>query len=594
MEIILSLAWKVWDMRAAVLLLFLLIGTSSAEIIPSLCWKTELTGLVDATPSYDNGSIYVTNWYGWSEWKQGLYKLNATNGQIEWRNEAISGAGKVLVIGKTLVVGNLSGHLYFVNATNGEIERSILLESRPSWYGIASSPAYHDGTIYVQTFSNSTIWALDPNGTLKWKFSANFEGSPYASPFAFDDRIFFSAGNRLFCLNESGLELWNFTADSKITNSPVVGNDKIFFSTERSFYALNLNGEVLWNRSFNGTISNAILSGTSVCVGGRYGVSCFNATNGEVIWEFPTEGKVDSTPAIHEDRIYFATNTQYGTLYALNLSTGDLLWFYRLVPPKDSYYNIMSSPIIAEEKLFIGADSGFFYCFNSSGILELNVTLYPGKYTENVNGNDYEVNKTSALGALHFASSGSRADGAEIRFSYRLNDSWYSSYGLFLDSVMGLNELWWTFYVNSEMPCSAMDKVEMRDGDTLYLIYGTGFETPENATTMIKINVAVKPAGINDVSIKAGTRGGNITAFANVSAIEGWYVLVLSGINSDGDSLAGVATFYSKGDLRVPILVAVPQQLKAGSYRLYAGIYRLEEYPDKLVSFFGPVEVEVK
>ena len=582
-------------MRASVLLLLLLIGTSSAEIIPSLCWKTELTGLVDATPSYDSGSIYVTNWYGWSDWRPGLYKLNATNGQIEWRNEAISGAGKVLVIGNILVIGNLSGHLYFVNATNGRIEKSILLESEPSWWGIASSPVFHEGTIYVQTFSNSTLWALEPDGTLKWRFSANVEGSPYASPFAFEDKIFFSAGNRLFCLNESGIELWNFTADSKITNSPVVGDNKIFFSTERSFYALNLNGEIIWNRSFNGTISNAVLSGGLVCLGGKNGVSCFNSTDGELMWEFPTEGKVDSTPAIHGGRIYFATNTQYGTLYSLNLSTGELLWFYRLVPPsRDAFYNIMSSPVIAEERLFIGADSGYVYCFNSSGTVELNVTLYPGNYTERVNGNEYSISRTSALGALHFASSGSRADGAEIGFSYRLNDSWYSSFGLFLKSAMGLSNLYWTYYINSEMPWSAMDKVEMSDGDTLYLIYGTGFETPENASTMIRINVAVRPAGIESVSISPGARGGNITAFVNVSTIEGWYVLVLSGINAEGDSIAGVATFHSKGDLRVPAIVAVPQQVKAGTYKLYAGIYRLEEYPDKLVSFFGPIEVEVR
>jgi len=582
-------------MRASVLLLLLLIGTSSAEIIPSLCWKTELTGLVDATPSYDSGSIYVTNWYGWSDWRPGLYKLNATNGQIEWRNEAISGAGKVLVIGNILVIGNLSGHLYFVNATNGRIEKSILLESEPSWWGIASSPVFHKGTIYVQTFSNSTLWALEPDGTLKWRFSANVEGSPYASPFAFTDKIFFSAGNRLFCLNESGIELWNFTADSKITNSPVVGDNKIFFSTERSFYALNLNGEIIWNRSFNGTISNAVLSGGLVCLGGKNGVSCFNSTDGELMWEFPTEGKVDSTPAIREGRIYFATNTQYGTLYSLNLSTGELLWFYRLVPPsRDAFYNIMSSPVIAEERLFIGADSGYVYCFNSPGTVELNVTLYPGNYTERVNGNEYSISRTSALGALHFASSGSRADGAEIGFSYRLNDSWYSSFGLFLKSAMGLSNLYWTYYINSEMPWSAMDKVEMSDGDTLYLIYGTGFETPENASTMIRINVAVRPAGIESVSISPGARGGNITAFVNVSTIEGWYVLVLSGINAEGDSIAGVATFHSKGDLRVPAIVAVPQQVKAGTYKLYAGIYRLEEYPDKLVSFFGPIEVEVR
>lgn len=576
------------------LILILAIGTATAEIIPSLCWKTEITGLVGATPSYDKGSIYVTNWYGWADWRPGLYKLNATSGQIEWRNEAINGAGKAIVIGNTVVVGNLSGHLYFVNATNGVIERSILLEENPSWYGIASSPVYHNGTIYVQTFSNSTIWALRPDGTLKWKFSANLEGNPYASPFAFEDKVLFSAVNKLFCLNENGVELWNFTADSNITNSPVFGNGKVFFATQKSVYALDVNGQVLWRKDFNGTISNAVLADSAVCLGGKNRFSCFNATSGEPIWDFETEGKVDSTSAIHNGRIYFATNTAKGTIYALNLSNGNLLWFYRLIPPEGSYYNIMSSPVIAEQKLFIGSDSGHVYCFNSSGTVELNVTLYPGNYTEMVNGREYEVTRTSALGALHFASLGSKSDGAEIGFSYRLDDSWYSNYGLFLDSAMGLDELWWIFYVNNEMPLSSLDNTELKNGEKLYLIYGTGFETIDNATTMIKINVEIKPAGINGVSANSGIRGGNISAFVNVSAEEGWYALVLSGVNSEGDSLAGVATFYSKGDLRVPVLVSIPQQVKVGTYRLYAGVYKLEDYPEKLISWFGPVEVEVR
>jgi len=574
--------------------LLIAIGTASGYIIPSQCWNSYLSGLVDATPSYDNGSIYVSNWYGWSEWSPGLYKLNSSSGQIEWRNPNISTAGKALVLEGKLVVGNLSGHLYFVNATSGSIEKSLALESSPSWYGIASSPLFYNGTIYVQTFSNSTLWAIGLDGEVKWRFTANAESSPYSSPFAYEGKIFFSAGNRLFCLNERGEELWNFTADGKITNSPVAESEKVFFSSENYFYALNLNGGLLWKSSFNGTISNAVISGSKVCVGGKNGVACFNSENGNLLWEFQTEGKVDSTPAVHGGAIYFATNTAKGTIYALNLTDGKLLWFYRLLPPEGSYYNIMSSPVIAEEKLFIGSDSGHVYCFNSSGVVELNVTLYPGNYTELVNGKSYEVSKTSALSALHSGSLGAIAENYEIGFSYELDDSYYGSFGLFLKSVMGLGELWWTYYVNEEMPLSAIDKQELKDSDKLYLIYGSGFETPKNATTMLKINVAVKPAGISEIVATNASRGGNVTAFVDVSAEEGWYALVLSGLNSEGDSIAGVATFYSKGELKVPVIVAVPQQVKAGIYRLYAGIYKLEDYPERLVTYFGPVEVEVR
>ncbi|MEM2716105.1 MAG: PQQ-binding-like beta-propeller repeat protein [Archaeoglobaceae archaeon] len=580
-------------MRILIFLTLLAIGTASADIIPSICWKAELTGLVGATPSYDNGSIYVANWYGWGQWNPGLYRLNASTGQIEWRNENISGAGRALVIEDTVIIGNLSGHLFFVNATTGIIEKSLLLETQPSWYGIASSPVFYNGTIYVHTFSNSTIWALKPDGSIKWKFSANVEGSPYASPFAHDGKILFSAENKIFCLNENGEQLWNFTAESKITNSPVATDENIFFATQNYLYALDLGGNLLWKTNWNGSLSNAMLLDSKVCIGGKNGFACFNSTNGEKLWFFETD-KVDSTPVAQNGRIYFATNVQQGTLYALNASDGKLLWFYRLIPPEGNYYNIMSSPIIAEGKLFIGSDSGFVYCFNSSGIIELNVTLYPGNYTEKIGEKIYEVSKTSGLGALHFASLGSKSNDAYIGFSYELDDSWYQSSGsFFVSSIMGLSELWWTYYLNDESLWAGLNQIELSNGDRLYLLYGTGFETPENATTMIKINVAVKSAGIKDISASNGARGGNITAFVNVSTEEGWFVLVLSGLGN-GDSIAGVSTFYAKGDLRVPVLVAIPQQVKTGIYRLYAGIYKLEDYPEKLITWFGPVEVEVR
>lgn len=580
-------------MKFRAMFILLTIATANANIIPSTCWKTELTGLVGATPAYDNDSIYITNWYGWESWNPGLYKLNAGNGQIEWRNENISGAGKAIIVGNTVIIGDLSGNLFFVNATNGIIERSILLETQPEFWGIASSPVLYNNTIYVQTFSNSTLWALNLNGTLKWKFSANIKGNPYASPFVYDGNILFSARNKIFCLNEGGEELWNFTAESVIKNSPIVADGKIFFSTENYLYALNLNGQLIWKANWNGTISNAITLDSVVCTGGKNGFACFNSTNGEMIWHFKTD-KVDSTAAVQNGIIYFATNVPNGTIYAIN-TDGKLLWFYRLIPPKGKYYNIMSSPIIVGDKLFLGADSGFVYCFNSSGVIELNLTLYPGNYTEIVDGKKYIVTRTSGLGALHFASLGSKSNDVEIGFSYELDDSWYSTYGgLFVSSIMGLKKLWWIYYLNDEMPTAALNQIELKNGDKLYLIYGTGFETPKNATTMIVINVSVKSAGINKIVITdQGFRGGNITALVDVSTVEGWFVLVISGLGN-GDSIAGISTFYSKGDLRIPVLILVPQQVRTGIYKLYAGIYRFEEYPEKITTWFGPIEVEVK
>ncbi|AGK60928.1 WD40-like repeat protein [Archaeoglobus sulfaticallidus PM70-1] len=567
---------------------------TSERILPALAWKTELTGLVGASPVYWNGHIFVTNWYGWGDWNGGLYSLNATTGSIEWRNSQITGASSVAVIGNSVVVGSLSGYLYFVNATSGVIEKSYQLETSPSWWGIASSPLAYNNTIYVVTFSNGTLWAINDSGIL-WKFTTGNEVSHYTSPSAYNGRIFFAGNdsvNRLYCLNENGVEIWNFSVDSQITNTPAIGYNKVFFATKSRLYALNMDGSLAWSVSFNGTMSTAAIAYGNIYIGSYEGkLYCFNATNGAELWNFTANGKIDSSPAVAGGIVYFATNNPQGTIYAVDAFSGNMLWYYRLTPPAGNYYNIMSSPYIANNRLYIGADSGYLYCFNSSGLIEVNVTLYPGKLSLNIGNKTYQVNKTSALSALHFASTGGKTDGAEISFNYTLDDSWYATWGsLFVPSILGIsntNTLFWMYWVNDTQPSVGVNLYDLNDGDIVYFTYGPWTSTLSNATITLKINVEVKSAGISSFTVSSGTKGGSILTWLNVTSLDsGWFVAVVSGTNDGGEALAGIATYYATAnqEVKVPVLIHVPQQVQSGSYKLYAGIYRLNEYPNNLLA----------
>lgn len=265
--------------------------------IPKLLWKTDLTGLIGASPVYWDGKVFVTNWYAGS-WNPGLYCINSSNGDVVWRNENITGASTVAIANDLLFVGSISGKFYCLNATTGRIIWSKNLEDNPSWWGIASSSLIYNNRTYITTFSRGVLHALDFNGNELWNFITE-ESSPYTSPSASNSVIFFAGNDTLYCLNESGGVIWNFAVYEQIKNTPSIDYGKVFFATETKLYTINLDGDEVWNRTLNGTISTAALAYGNVYIGSKDGVLyCINASNGDEVWNFTANGKIDPSPAL--------------------------------------------------------------------------------------------------------------------------------------------------------------------------------------------------------------------------------------------------------------------------------------------------------
>lgn len=571
-------------------------GNFSAVNGSDLIWKAKIGGLVDSSPVVRDGRVYVLSWYGsWYGESSKLSCLYAKNGTEVW-NASIEGASTPTVYKNLVVVGDLSGKLHCFNASNGEELWNVTLESNPNYYGISSSPLIYNDTIYVTTFSNGTLWALDLNGSVKWNVTTGGKISYYTSPSAYNGLIFFAGNysgiNELVCVNESGFVQWKFTVDSMITSSIAIEYGNAYFTTENRIYAINVSThEEIWNVSINGTISTPAIAYGKVFVGSKDGyLYCFDAFNGREIWRFKANGKIDSSPAVGGDIVYFATNTQYGTIYALNIEDGSLVWKYTLIPPQDKYYNIMSSPFIWNGKLFIGADDGNLYCFGKLTTLwEGTVTIVPANITLTLDDNSkVEINETTALASLVKAS---MLGGFNIKIRKQ-------SGRLFVSSINGFEEndkLKWYCSVNGNL-INDPANYTLNDGDTVVWMYGI----MENDKTYIdrSINYTVKmgPVGITNLTVSNAKLGGNATAYVNVTSLsDNWYVVVVSGLNENGDYIAGISTFYlPKGQsLSVPVLLHVPQRNTVGTYRLFAGVYRLNEYPNNLIDWFGSVSCEV-
>ncbi|MEW6490923.1 MAG: PQQ-binding-like beta-propeller repeat protein, partial [Thermodesulfobacteriota bacterium] len=100
--------------------------------------------------------------------------------------------------------------------------------------------------------------------------------------------------------------------------------------------------------------------GGRVYVGGHDGyVYALDGATGEMLWEFPTRGRVGSTPAVHGDRVFVGSSDGY--LYALRAGDGSVAWktpsgrgtFRHL-----SYGGIRSSPAVALGLVLAGGCDG--------------------------------------------------------------------------------------------------------------------------------------------------------------------------------------------------------------------------------------------
>ncbi|WLE97139.1 MAG: PQQ-binding-like beta-propeller repeat protein [Candidatus Electrothrix communis] len=84
----------------------------------------------------------------------------------------------------------------------------------------------------------------------------------------------------------------------------------------------------------------------------------FAPDTNERLWVYQTDGRVESSPAIADGKVY--VGSQDGNLYCLDKYTGDLVWKEK----KDNGI-IQSSPAVSDGKVYYLSSSGIMYCLNT-------------------------------------------------------------------------------------------------------------------------------------------------------------------------------------------------------------------------------------
>jgi len=103
--------------------------------------------------------------------------------------------------------------------------------------------------------------------------------------------------------------------------------------------------------------SPAVVDGF-VYVDSEYNLSCFDASTGANIWNFPVVSYADSAPAVVNGRVYVGSVN--GGVYSLDASSGVQVWNYSTGNSFDS------SPTVVNDLVYVESSNGGIYCLDTA------------------------------------------------------------------------------------------------------------------------------------------------------------------------------------------------------------------------------------
>ena len=334
------------------------------------------------------------------------------------------------VVGNRLYIGATVGSVFSIHGATYciDTDKNEVVWEKKSDIPIFSSPAVVAGRVYIgEGFhfdSGCRLRCLDAkSGEHIWSFTT--ASHVESTPFITRGRLYFTAGaDGVYCIDAlAGEQIWHFPA-VHADMSPLVMNNKVYFGTGYDGYTIYAvdadSGEEIWSKPMpypvwgtpsgyenlvyfgmgRGDFSQSapIPAGKFVALDGETGdivweyeagdavltaatvhngyvtfgsrtnfVYTLNAMNGEIHWKKNLGSPILSSPAVTEHSVYVATYA--GRIYSLSVEDGQIQWEY----DSDSDTNgveFISSPAIANEKLYIGSSSRYIFCLGGKDVVE--------------------------------------------------------------------------------------------------------------------------------------------------------------------------------------------------------------------------------
>jgi len=233
----------------------------------TLKWSYDIPASVDCSPTIGlDGTIYFGAYakvyafnpngtLKWSfSWGGGFHYSSPAIGPdstiyIGWSNFGNMAKGELLAL-------NQDGTLKWSYSTLGYVESSPAIGSDGTIY-ISSAGEYNYAT---HKFYNARLYALNPNGTLKWSYIIGGVGYTSSPAIDSEETIYIGSrdpgppegyyNSRLYAINPNGTLKWSYLTGRGISSSPTIGLDgTIYFGSQGMVYSLNPDGTLKWSYS---------------------------------------------------------------------------------------------------------------------------------------------------------------------------------------------------------------------------------------------------------------------------------------------------------------------------------------------------------
>ena len=252
-------------------------------------------------------------------------------------------------------VGAYDHNVYAINAENGKFLWKYATEG-----GIASSPCVYEGRLFVGS-ADRVLYAINAEtGRISW--TCPTQGGVWSSPRVAFDHVFFGSDDcRLYAVNiHSGRIAWAFEAEGPVRSSPTIGSDTIYVGCEGGIvYAVDISGHLRWRfRARRAVTSSPAIAEEMVYVGSQdWHVYGLDMRSGWSVWRSRTGGPVVSSPAVSKGLVFVGSVD--GSLYALDAESGHQVWVYA------TEGQVTGSPAVAEGAVYFGSVDGMVYSLDA-------------------------------------------------------------------------------------------------------------------------------------------------------------------------------------------------------------------------------------
>jgi outer membrane protein assembly factor BamB len=360
---------------------------------PQVLWSVDLQR-IDVTPIVVSDKVYVLADNGT------LWALDRDTGETAWKAQMdgwVFQTSTPALAEDRIFAATDSGWLAAFDARTGEELWAHHLTEKRFEVPITS----FGGLIYLGEGSGygqsaKRYFCLDEDGNEVWNLSRDTTGYMWCGACIAGDYLVYGAndGHLLSVDRMTGhladhLDLSDASRIDFAVSDPGRVRDSVSYKNGSIYTASESSAELgyAWKIGFDegdGTFENrgwsspvGFSTSTPAVYGGRVylgvgehghpgALACIDDSNGEVIWSYPLDAGVKSSPvvSVSDDmpRIVFSTAKVDGSIYCLE-DTGDgpvLAW--RFDPPDDGY--ILAGVAVSDGMVYFGTETGHFYCLS--------------------------------------------------------------------------------------------------------------------------------------------------------------------------------------------------------------------------------------